>query len=202
MTRRGPKAAVAVAAAAAALLCGIPSARAVDTRRGEALAAERCAACHGPDGRSATPGVPSLAGMPSEFTVLQMILFREGLRDAPPMPEFARGLTDAQVEDLAAWFEGLPPAPAEDAAPRDAALAARGEALAARMHCGSCHLPDYRGRAQMPRLAGQREDYLVHALTQYRDNRRVGSDTQMNGIMYGVSDADIDALAHHLAQAP
>jgi cytochrome c553 len=194
--------AAAALAAAAALLCGGSPASAADARRGEVIAAERCAACHGPDGRSTTPRVPSLAGMPSEFTVLQMILFREGLHDAPPMPEFARGLTDAQIEDLATWFEGLPAGPAEDATPRDVALAARGEALSARMHCGSCHLPDYRGRAQMPRLAGQREDYLVHALVQYRDNRRVGSDTQMNGIMYGVSDADIAALAHHLAHRP
>ncbi|WP_338025314.1 c-type cytochrome [Crenalkalicoccus roseus] len=172
-----------------------------DLRRGEA-AAEACAACHGQDGRSQMPGVPSLAGMPAEFTVLQMILFREGLRNAAPMTELARGLSDAEIEALAAWYAALPPGPPDDLPPRDPALAERGRALSARHNCGVCHLPDYRGRAQMPRLAAQREDYLIHALTEYRDNRRVGTDTQMNGIMYGMPDEDIAALAHYLAHAP
>lgn len=144
--------------------------------------------------------MPSLAGMPAEFITLQMILFREGLRDAPPMPQFAQGLSDAEIERIAAFYASLPPGPAPDRGPRDAALMERGEALAGRMHCGVCHLPDYRGRAQMPRLAGQREDFLAQTLKEYRDNRRVGTDTQMNGLMYGVSDADIAALAHFLAQ--
>ena len=68
------------------------------------------------------------------------------------------------------------------------------------MNCGVCHLPTYAGRAQIPRVAAQREDYLVHALTQYRDGARRGSDTNMNAVMYGVTDAQIAALAHHLAQ--
>lgn len=161
---------------------------------------EQCATCHGVEGRSEMPNVPSLAGMPAEFITLQMILFREGLRDAPPMPQFAQGLSDTQIEQIAAFYASLPPGPAPDRGPRDAALAARGEALSGRMHCGVCHLPDFRGRAQMPRLAGQREEFLAQTLKEYRDNRRVGTDTQMNAVMYGVSDADIAALAHFLAQ--
>jgi cytochrome c553 len=67
------------------------------------------------------------------------------------------------------------------------------------MNCGVCHLPAYQGRNQIPRIAAQREEYLVHALTDYRDNRRVGTDTQMNAVMYGLPDADIAALAHYLS---
>jgi cytochrome c553 len=168
--------------------------------RGEALANQICAACHGDNGRSQMPGTPSLAGQPAEFTIMQLILFREGLRSTPPMPDIVRGMPDADIEALAAYYTALPPGPPEDRAPRNAELAARGEALAAGMHCGSCHRPDHSGQAQIPRLAGQREEYLVHALTQYRDDQRVGSDTQMNGLMRGVSDADIAALAHYMAQ--
>ncbi|MBD0271954.1 MAG: c-type cytochrome [Acetobacteraceae bacterium] len=96
--------------------------------------------------------------------------------------------------------ETTAPAPPPDRGGADAAKAREGEALAARMNCGVCHLPTYAGRAQIPRVAGQREDYLVHALTQYRDGARRGSDTNMNAVMYGVTDAQIAALAHHLAQ--
>jgi cytochrome c553 len=193
-----PRASVLAAALAAAV--ALPAA-AQDAAKGAALAAERgCGACHGERGIAAQAPMPSLAGQPAEFTVLQMILFRERLRDAPPMPELAQGLDDGQIEDLAAHFAALPPGPAPDRGEADAARAREGEALSRRLNCGVCHLPTYAGRAQIPRLAGQREDYLVHALTQYRDGTRRGSDTNMNAVMYGVSDAEIAALAHYLAQ--
>ncbi len=192
-------AALAAAALAAAAL-GSPAA-AQDAAKGAELAEERgCGACHGARGVAEQPSVPSLAGQPAEFIALQMILFRERLRDAPPMPDMAQGLEDGQIEDLAAHFAALPPAPPPDRGEADAAKAREGEALAARMNCGVCHLPTYAGRAQIPRVAGQREEYLVHALTQYRDGTRRGSDTNMNAVMYGVTDAQIAALAHHLAQ--
>lgn len=188
------------AALAAAVAFPFPSA-AQDAAKGAALAEERgCGSCHGARGIAEQPPMPSLAGQPAEFVTLQMILFRERLRDAPPMPELAQGLEDGQIEDLAAHFAALPPGPPPDRGEADAAKAREGEALAARMNCGVCHLPTYAGRAQIPRVAGQREDYLVHALTQYRDGTRRGSDTNMNAVMYGVTDAQIAALAHHLAQ--
>ena len=192
-----------LAAALVAAVFAVPAAANGDAARGRALAEERgCGGCHGSDGRSATPDVPSLAGQPAEFITLQMILFRERLRDAPPMPDIAQGLGDEQLEDLAAFFAALPPGPAEDRGARDSALAARGQALSQRMNCGVCHLPDYRGREQIPRLVGQREDYLLRTLREYRDNKRVGTDTSMNAVVYAVPDADLAALAHYLAHVP
>lgn len=172
-----------------------------DAAQGRSLAAERnCGSCHGAAGISAMPNIPSLAGQPEEFITLQMILFRERLRDAPPMPDMAQGLEDPQVEALAAHYAGLAPGHAEDRSPRDAARYAAGAALSEKLRCGICHLPDYRGRAQIPRITGQREDYLAQSLAQYRDGKRHGTDTNMNAVMYGVSDPDIAALAHYLAQ--
>jgi cytochrome c553 len=202
--RRSLRAAAILGVILGAVLGGaLPAQGSGDPQRGAALAEARgCGACHGERGVALLPETPSLAAMPAEFTVLQLILFREGLRDVPAMTVFARGLTDPEIEDLAAWFASLPAGAPPDRGAREETLLERGAVLAKGMHCASCHLPDYRGRAQMPRLAGQREEYLRHALTQYRDNRRVGSDTQMNGLMYGVADADIAALAHFLAQLP
>lgn len=185
------------AAAMAAALAGPVTAQ--DARRGATLAAP-CASCHGEDGRSRTADIPSLAGQPAEFVTLQMILFREGLRQAPPMNDLARGIPDRDIEDLAAHYAALPPAAPEDRGARDAAAYERGRALSAAMNCGVCHLPDYRGRNQIPRIAGQREDFLARTLAEYRDGKRVGTDTQMNAVMHRVPDADIAALAHYLAQ--
>jgi len=161
--------------------------------------AEPCAACHGARGVSDIPEIPSLAGQPADYLILQMILFREQIRVVPAMAGQVQNRSDDALARIAAFYAALPPVAPPDRGTRDAALMARGAALSGRMQCGSCHLPDYSGRANAPRLSAQREDYLVHALRDYRDNTRIGTDTQMNGLMYGVSDADIAALAHHLA---
>ncbi|GGG18036.1 hypothetical protein GCM10010964_02850 [Caldovatus sediminis] len=196
--------AAAVALAAAAFLCTAAGAAGDDAaRRGAALAEARgCGGCHGERGRSPTANVPSLAGQPAEAIVLNMILFREGLRDAPPMPDLARDLTDRQIEDLAAFYASLPPGPPEDRGAPDPARMREGALLAERLNCGVCHLPDYAGQNQVPRLAGQREDYLLLSLKGYRDGTRRGTDTSMNAVVYGLSDAELAALAHYLAHAP
>ncbi|UPY36812.1 c-type cytochrome [Sediminicoccus sp. KRV36] len=186
--------------AAALLAAAIPTAGfAQDARRGAELAAP-CAQCHGANGRSQTENIPSLAGQPADFITIQMILLREGLRNAPVMSPFAANLPDRDIEDLAAYFATLPPGPPEDRRPRDPALVAAGQALTGPRHCATCHVSDYGGRNQIPRVAAQREEYLVHAMTQYRDGNRAGPDTQMNGAVMGLSNAEIAALAHYLAQ--
>lgn len=191
---------LAAALSAAAMSIG-PAQAAGDADQGKALAAERnCGTCHGTAGISAMPNIPSLAGQPEDFITLQMILFRERLRDAPPMPDIAQGLEDAQIEAMAAHYARLPPGHAADRAPRDAARYQAGAALSDKLRCGICHLPDYSGRAQIPRITGQREEYLAQSLVQYRDGKRHGTDTNMNAVMYGVPDGDIAALAHYLAQ--
>ncbi len=186
-------------AAALAAAFSVPAAAAPDAARGAQLANGRCTACHGENGRSHTPDIPSLAGQQPGFITLQLILIREGIRQVPAMKPFAEGLPDQDIEDMAAWFASLPPGPPEDRRPRDAALAAVGEALLGPRHCTSCHLPSLEGREQMPRIIGQREEFLARALTEYRDGSRVGADPQMNGAVQGLTDAEIAGLAHYLA---
>ena len=166
-----------------------------DPARGEAKS-KACAACHGAPGREPLPLTPSLAGQPDDFLVMQMFLLREGLREAPQMAGMLKDVTDPDFFDIAAYYARQ--APPEGKAGRDAKLHARGAGLAKAMGCASCHL-GYIGQKQVPRLANQREDYLVASLKAYRDNRRTGSDTSMNGIMYKADDGDIEALAHFLA---
>lgn len=156
-----------------------------------------CGTCHGENGNSKMEKTPSLAGQPELFLTNQMILFRERLRHSEVMAPFARGLADAEIIALAAHFTRLVPQPSDE--PVDAALAARGAELARKMHCGSCHLPNFVGREQMPRLARQRIDYTIATLIAYREGKRYGVDTSMNGVMVDVSDQDIRALAHFVA---
>ncbi|WP_083570999.1 cytochrome c [Halomonas sp. QHL1] len=156
-----------------------------------------CGFCHGSDGNSTQPGTPSLAGQPALAITNQLIYFRERLRQSEIMTPQARGLDDEEIQAMAAYYADQPVA--EPEGERDADLAKQGQEIVTSQGCASCHSSDYSGREQMPRLAGQREDYLFAAMVAYRDRTRGGPDTTMIDIMRGISDEDIEAMAHHLA---
>jgi len=162
--------------------------------------ANLCAACHGDGGNSVNPEVPSIAGQPQLFLENQLILFREELRRSDQMAPVVKGLKDAEIVRLAQHFSKLP-ARSMDSGTSDAALMKRGASKAKELRCGVCHLSDFSGQKQMPRLAGQRERYLANEMRAFRDNKRTGGDTIMAATLYGVSDADINALAHFLSRA-
>jgi cytochrome c553 len=165
-----------------------------------ALSQEACVACHGPDGNSVTPGIPSIAGQPKTFIENQLVLMREELRPAPQMQPIVKGMKDAEISRLAEHFSKLP-TKSMASGPADAALMNQGQARAKDLRCGVCHVSDFSGQNQVPRLAGQREEYLDSEMRAYRDGKRKGGDTIMAAALYGVSDADIKALAHFLARS-
>jgi cytochrome c553 len=183
-----------VLAAATATLFAAPAPHASESSSNRLQA---CAACHGEDGNSTLAGTPSLAGQPRLFLENQLVLIREGVRDIPAMRGLLDGVPDAELADLARHFAAQRVRPVQ--VPLDAARAQRGAGIAKRALCGTCHLPDYRGRDQMPRLAGQREDYLLLALRTFRSGVTPGRDTMMSAAVHGLSDADLVDLAHYLA---
>jgi cytochrome c553 len=157
-----------------------------------------CGVCHGANGNSAMALSPSLAGQPKVFLENTLILIREGLRQIAPMQGLLNGTSDAEIVALADHYSRQ--AAVAQETPRSEATFRRGEAIASRALCGTCHLPSYAGQQQMPRLAAQREDYLVHSMREFRDNKAQGRDTMMNGVLRGFSDRDIADMAHYFAQ--
>lgn len=160
---------------------------------------EQCAACHGADGNSVTPGTPSIAAQPKIFLENQLIFFREELRKSPAMLPVVKGLKDPEIIKLAEHFARLP-ARSVASGPADKALLRKGQGLARKLRCGQCHTPDFRGQNQIPRLAAQREEYLDAEMRAFRDDKRTGGDTIMAATLYGVTDEEIRALAHFLAR--
>lgn len=158
-----------------------------------------CLACHGENGRSETPDVPSLGGQPSAFVLIQLYQFREKQRIASPMNDLAAGLTDDDLRAFSDELAKLPP-PEPSADPADAALIAAGQAAVQRHRCGSCHNPDMSGHDQIGRIGAQREDYLVKALTEYKSGERRGYDPAMIEIAQAMSAAEIAAVSHYLAR--
>ena len=66
-----------------------------------------CLACHGEKGISETAEVPSLAGMPAKFTLIQLYLFRERMRKIEIMNDVAKGMTDDDLRKFSEYFEKL-----------------------------------------------------------------------------------------------
>ena len=157
-----------------------------------------CVACHGAKGKSDIKGVPSLAGQPKIFIENQLVLIREGVRDIPSMKGMLDGLTDDEVIVIAKYYAGL--SLTDIPADKDPELFAQGEKLAQGMRCGICHLPNYVGREQIPRLAGQRDDFLLHSLLQFKNGQAIGRDSNMAASVIGVSDAELAALSYYLAR--
>jgi cytochrome c553 len=156
-----------------------------------------CSACHGEEGNSRMENIPSLAGQPEFFILNQLFLMREGVRRIDVMTPLVKDLKDDEMDALAKHFARQTPKASDE--PVDPALVTRGSELAAALRCGSCHLPTLAGQEQMPRLAKQRIDYMIHAMKEFRDDKRSGADTLMTNVVLGRSDADLTALAHYAA---
>ena len=157
-----------------------------------------CLACHGEKGVSQTSEVPSLAGMPADYVLIQLFMFRQGTRKVEIMNDLAKDMTDDDLRKFSDYFAKLAPPPAMGEAP-DPAKAERARAVIAKNHCASCHNQNFSGREQMPRLAAQREDYLLKALRDYKTGKRPGYDATMDEVIRPVTEADIVDLAHYLS---
>jgi cytochrome c553 len=158
-----------------------------------------CFACHGENGQSQLPDTPSLGAQPAFYVTVQLLMFRDKLRVTEPMNEMAKGLTDADLQKAADIISKQPP-PAPVAGTPDAARMERARALSDQHRCNFCHQPSYQGQENVPRLAAQREDYLLKALRGYKDNTRRGYDAQMSEVVYAMKDEEFVDLAYFLAR--
>jgi len=77
-----------------------------DAAKGKAKAAV-CGACHGTDGIGKSPIFPNLKGQKPAYLVSQMKAFKTGVRKNPIMNGQAKGLSDADMANLAAYYSGL-----------------------------------------------------------------------------------------------
>lgn len=160
-------------------------------------AATKCVACHGPQGNSVIPSIPSLAGQPKVFLENHLVLIREGMRDIAAMKGQLDGLSDKDLGALADYFSAQTPTAPRGTPKPD--MFERGQLIAKNMLCASCHESNYAGRQQMPRLAAQHETYLRDTMKQFRDHPAAGRDTVMSAALHGLKDADLADLAHYLA---
>lgn len=159
--------------------------------------AQVCVACHGEDGNSKQPAIPSLAGQPKQFLVSALYQFRAGKRVNALMSPMAANLSNADLNDLAAYFNSQVMAPAtHKTAP---ANVVEGQRLTQVNNCVACHTPKLIGQQHIPRIASQHFEYLREQLSHFKASTRADMDGTMTSAAQGLSAQDIEVLADYLA---
>jgi cytochrome c553 len=181
-----------IAALALAFVASSVNAETIEQR------AVACFACHGEHGTSVTENTPSLGGQQAPYALIQLFMFREKLRVFDPMNEMTKSFTDDDLRAFSDFIATLPKPQAPGDAP-DAARMQKALAIITPNHCNSCHQADFSGAENVPRIANQREDYLVKTLREYKDNTRHGYDATMADVMGSVTAEQIPDLAYYIA---
>jgi cytochrome c553 len=175
-----------------------------DAAKGQG-ASSTCAACHGPDGNSAIPTNPVLAGQHPEYLYKQLKNYKSGERTNPIMSAQVANLTDEDLRNLAAYFSNQKP---RTAAASNASLVTAGRNLYRAGNgangvaaCSGCHSPNGAGiPIQYPRLKGQHKDYTVAQLKAFRAGERANDpNAVMRGVAARLSDQEMHALAEYIA---
>src|SRR6202051_1673330 len=160
---------------------------------------EICEGCHGEAGISQTENIPSLAGQPDQFIQWQLVFFRAGSRKNEQMQPIVEQISNEDIRNLGAYFASLTP-PKATTPDDNPDLSAKGAQAAAGRRCASCHTDTFAGTKAVARLAGQREEYLLKALHDYKSGMRSGGGgAAMADVAYPLSEEEITALAHYLA---
>jgi cytochrome c553 len=187
------------------------SARAADVGAGRVKSeSERCQECHGLDGNgNGQDGkFAKLAGQYPGYIVKQLQDFRSGARKHDLMGIMARSLDEPDLADIAAYYAGLERMHGADAdaAHADIGAAARlfaeGDAARGIAACAACHGARGKGigDAAFPVIGGQEVKYLQNQLLAWRSGERRNSAAGvMNTVAKGLTDAEIDALAHYVS---
>lgn len=168
-----------------------------------------CAGCHGRDGNSVDPDVPSLAGQGAPYLERQLIAFKTQRRTGV-MSGIAVGLSDEDMHVAADWFAQQVAQPNPDPWPDSAALR---QGAAIYRHgidtknvpaCASCHAMNGSGLPpEFSRLAGQHTNYLEVQLRAFRSDSRLSNpNAMMRDISARLSDQEIDAVAQYIADLP
>ena len=153
-----------------------------------------CNTCHGPDGSAQRPNYPSLAAQNPVYLLDQIEQFADGSRKKLVMNVLAETFSVEEKINLALYYAHMELEPAEF----DEELARRG-AQAYQARCAQCHGASGLGEAGYARIAGQQPEYIAEVLREYRSGNSPRRLSVMYGISAGLSEQDIEAVAHYAA---
>lgn len=170
----------------------MPSTGFTDIKAGEEKA-QFCLLCHKPDFPSAT--LPTLEGQTREYIYNQIKAFKEKRRSDPTMQLNVAALSEKDVNNIADYFSSREPLRVSFRL--DPVKTARGKSKAEGFDCASCHLLDFSGKKDIPRLAGTDPAYTAKQLLAFTEGKR--SHPWIDGTR-GITGADAEDLAQYFAE--
>ncbi len=155
-----------------------------------------CSTCHGEDGIGEDAEIPMIWGQEFYYIYVQLRDYQAGRRANDIMSVIASELTKDQMKALAQHFSERDwPNIAYRAEDHDIATA-RKAAVAGL--CTQCHLSGYKGNSRVPRLAGQKPEYLKRTMLEFKNKVRLNSPAK-GSLLGAYEDSDIEALSRYLA---
>lgn len=159
--------------------------------------AQACAGCHGEQGIPQDTATPVIWGQTEGYLYIELRDYKTGARKNEIMSQIASALERQDMFDLAAYFAAKPWPDLQQ--PRaSSSAAARAATANSSIGCTGCHLERYQGTGTAPRLAGQRESYLLKNMQDFRTGAR-GNNPGMTSLMQSTPEDDLPALAAYLA---
>ncbi len=192
---------------AGGMVFGASDAKADSHGASAAALANTCAGCHGTNGQSGGPAMPSIAGMPAEYLNTIMADFKSGERPSTIMGRIAKGYTEKETNKISQffakqqWVNAKSAPQSQNRTMIDSGLAAKGKKYVKKAKCGKCHEDD--GMAQdedTPRMAGQWVDYLIFKMEDLKnENLEVPQEKKMKKGIKKLSLEELVAVAHFYA---
>ncbi|MBL4783712.1 MAG: cytochrome c4 [Porticoccaceae bacterium] len=175
-----------------------------DIEAGRAKAAV-CAGCHGVNGNSVNPIWPKLAGQHAFYIEKELQDFQNKKRLDATMAPMAAGLTDVDIENVAAFFASqlsTIEAASADKIKLGERLYRAGKIDNGLPACIACHGPNGAGSApaRFPRIGGQHAAYLSKTLKDFKaETRNNDHQAMMRDIAGRMSNKEIEAVASYIS---
>jgi cytochrome c553 len=180
----------------AALSATTSPAVAADAQAG-AKKARICIVCHK---LTQSYSFPLLEAQPKEYLYVQMKAYKNKRRVWPGRPHNDTTLPEKDLRDIAEYFSAqkMPGTPFRI----DPSSVATGKEKAEELKCANCHMPDFSGKADVPRLAGQVPEYLVAQMDAFRSGARSHGRGPTGEPARNANAQDAEFLGHFFASMP
>ncbi len=165
-----------------------------------------CGGCHGVDGNSAVSMFPKLANQGERYLIKQIHDIKSGARAVPQMTGILTGLSDQDIEDVAAYFNAQKRTGGQakkELVEKGQSIYRVGNKAVGIPACAACHTPTGVGmpEAGFPALGGQHADYIVTQLKNFRSGARAndGDTRVMRDVAARMRDDEIEAVASYIS---
>ncbi len=176
-----------------------------DRARGAQVAEQRCVACHAPDGSSAAPNVPRMAGQSVFAIYKQLHDFRSGARVNEIMSAQVEGLDDQAIADVATYYGQLRRGASDLQSPPYVGtevenLVVNGDVARGLPPCAACHGTRAGGPVEVPTLTSQHADYIEAQLQAFaKADRHNDIYQRMRSVASRLTPAEMHVLAIYYA---